>query len=477
MRFAAVGVLGLGGVLAAGVLSAVFLAMVAARWPPLEAADTAVLEAANSTVSGSSRAVSVLHVLTDLGGAEAAWLLLSLTVAWLLVRRLRRLAVYVAATGLGAAVLAPGIKAIIGRARPVVDIAITSAPGPSFPSGHALGSTVTYGVLLLVFLPAAPARWRRPLVLSAVALVAVVGVTRVALGVHHPSDVVAGWLLGLLWLDVTASAFRRWRATEGLRRRPLSEGLAPEDRPALVPAPAHDAVLPDGWHSVSRLLVGGVLLWGALAGVGLVLTEVLPAVGRAEVTLVEFLVSIRTPALNGVAVAVGHLGGTVGIVIAVAVAAALALAATRRWRPSLFVLLATVGETALFLAVATVVERARPPVEHLSSTLPPTSSFPSGHVAATAATYGAIALLAVTWGRGWPRQAGVVWAVLATAGVALSRLYRGVHYPTDVVASILYAAVWTGICWRVLRPGPGPPPRQDEAGGPGPGEPHAGRGS
>lgn len=209
--FAAITAAGFGGVLATGVVFALVLALVAARVEPLLAAELAVVSTLNAALHDREAAVAALHVLTALGGRAAAWFVTGAAVVWLLARRARHLAVYVAVTGLGAGALSVGTKAAVGRARPLVDVPVSTAPGASFPSGHALGSTVAYGLLLLVVLPRLPARWRPVAVVAAVGLVVAVGVTRVALGVHYPTDVAGGWLLGILWLGVTASAFRSWR--------------------------------------------------------------------------------------------------------------------------------------------------------------------------------------------------------------------------------------------------------------------------
>lgn len=448
---------GLGGVLVLAVAFALLLALVAAEWGPLRSFDRTVIAEVNGWVSGRPLVVSTLHVLTDLGGSQAAWLLLPLATIWLLVRQAPATATYVAVTGAGLGVLNWGTKALVDRVRPVVDAPVADAPGMSFPSGHAMGSTVTYGVLLLVFLPAVPQRWRRPVIAAVVALVLVVGLTRVGLGVHYPSDVVAGWVFGVLWLAVSTVSFRRWRRSEGLRQRPLEQGVAPEREPAVEPAPAHDRPLPHGAHTAAELLVAAVMIWGALVGLGLLITEVLTALDDAEMAVMRWFVSTRTALLTDVAVAVGHLGGTLGIVIALLVAVSVALAVTRRWAPALFLLLATVGETAMFLGAAAIVARSRPPVEKLSPHLPPTSSFPSGHVAAALATYGAVALLALAWSRHWWRYVVVVLAALVVLAVAWSRLYRGVHYPSDVVASLLYASAWLAACWYLVRPARGSP--------------------
>lgn len=133
----------------------------------------------------------------------------------LLVRRRVRLAVYLLATTAGALLLDPSVKSLVGRLRPVVEAPVAIASGNSFPSGHALGSTVVYGALLLVFLPAV--RYRKLFTAAVALLVVAIGVTRVALGVHYLTDVLAGWLLGALWLSVTAYAFRLWRREAGTR--------------------------------------------------------------------------------------------------------------------------------------------------------------------------------------------------------------------------------------------------------------------
>ncbi|MFC4852785.1 phosphatase PAP2 family protein [Actinophytocola glycyrrhizae] len=88
---------------------------------------------------------------------------------------------------------------------------VYTAPGMSFPSGHAMSSLVSYGVLLLVFTPLLRPATRRATIAVVATLVFVIGFTRMALGVHYLSDVVAGWLLGCLWLLLTTFAFRRWR--------------------------------------------------------------------------------------------------------------------------------------------------------------------------------------------------------------------------------------------------------------------------
>ena len=97
-------------------------------------------------------------------------------------------------------------------------------------------------------------------------------------------------------------------------------------------------------------------------------------------------------------------------------------------------------------------KRQRPPVPQLDIA-PPTSSFPSGHTAAIIAlTCGlALALARTRTGR---RLVTLTWflAVLLPAVVLASRLYRGMHWPTDVAASVVFALVWMVLLRAILLP-------------------------
>ena len=100
-------------------------------------------------------------------------------------------------------------KGSVGRPRPVT--ALVSATSTSFPSGHALGVTIGVGALLLLALPALRRNARVAAVSVGVLVVAAVGVARVALNVHHPSDVLAGWALGWAYLTAWALVLQPWR--------------------------------------------------------------------------------------------------------------------------------------------------------------------------------------------------------------------------------------------------------------------------
>ena len=114
----------------------------------------------------------------------------------------------------------------------------------------------------------------------------------------------------------------------------------------------------------------------------------------------------------------------------------------KRWREPLFVVTAIVGEVTIFVVTTLVVHRPRPNVVRLDHA-PPTSSFPSGHTAAAVALCGSIAAL-VFWHGARARLAVACLsaAIVLPIVVAASRLYRGMHYPTDVIGGALLGFTW-----------------------------------
>src|SRR5690348_10068434 len=224
-------------VTAAALVFIVLLVLVRLQWAPLESADHGAATDLNRLIAGNATAVSVVKAVTWLGSNGVLWTVILAAAVILAIRRRWRLAVYLLVTGAGALVLDPVLKSLVGRLRPVVPHPIAHGTGDSFPSGHSFGSIVCYGAILLVFLPAARGRWRVAFVSVTVALVALIGISRILLGVHYLSDVLGGWAIGITWLGVTAFAFEATRHASGQRvTDPVTEGLEPEARPDLEPA-------------------------------------------------------------------------------------------------------------------------------------------------------------------------------------------------------------------------------------------------
>jgi membrane-associated phospholipid phosphatase len=161
-------------------------------------------------------------------------------VAWLLWRRLPRLALFVVITTAGSSLLNTVVKNEVHRLRPVLTHPVAHEPGPSFPSGHAQAAIVGFAVLLLVFLPVLDGLWRSLAVTFAVLMVLAIGFSRIALGVHYLSDVLGGYLLGAAWVAAMAAASNAMRVERGRRPADLKGGLEPEQGPRLSGIEARD---------------------------------------------------------------------------------------------------------------------------------------------------------------------------------------------------------------------------------------------
>jgi len=204
--------------------------------------------------------------------------------------------------------------------------------------------------------------------------------------------------------------------------------------------------------AAARLVAVLVALLGLTLAAGWLLTraEEGDAFEQRDATLVQWFADNRTAVLDDLSGPAAELGNTwvvVGVAVVAAVAAGLVV---RSWWPAIVLAVALCGELAVFLTTTALIDRPRPPVPHLDADLPPTSSFPSGHTAAAICLYGAVAALVIVLARGRWRRLAVVLAVLVVLVVAAARLYRGAHYPTDVLGSLLFAVPWLLVTLRVL---------------------------
>lgn len=187
------------------------LLLVKEQWRPLERADAAARDDLHAYAVDNASFVTSMRTLSDLGSTTAYVIVFSFVLGWLLWRRLPRLALFVLVTVAGSALLNRVVKAAVARSRPVLPDPVAHADGMSFPSGHAQAAVVGYAVLLLVLLPVLRGGWRPAATVVAVLMVLGIGFSRVALGVHYVSDVLAGYVLGAAWVTAMTAAFTAWR--------------------------------------------------------------------------------------------------------------------------------------------------------------------------------------------------------------------------------------------------------------------------
>lgn len=116
---------------------------------------------------------------------------------WLALRRRYRDTLFFSLAVIGSLILDVAAKNYFARARPSLWLSITPETSYSFPSGHAMGSATLSVALLLLFWRT---QWRWLVTPLALIFVLLVGVSRVYLGVHYPSDILAGWTAAMVWV-------------------------------------------------------------------------------------------------------------------------------------------------------------------------------------------------------------------------------------------------------------------------------------
>ena len=208
-------------------------------------------------------------------------------------------------------------------------------------------------------------------------------------------------------------------------------------------------------RSLGVLLAGYLAFTAIFTGVGLFIVHVVADtwLGGRETALSTWFAEQRTPRLDTLSEYGSMLSDTLTKVTAVPLLGAVFVVAWRRWHDAVFLAAVLLFEVSVFATTAYLVGRDRPPVEQLDGSLP-TNSFPSGHVAAAVAFY--VGLLVIA--RWHTRRPAVIvpvacLAVLAPLTVAVSRLYRGMHYLSDVLAGAALGALSLVITLAALRVG------------------------
>jgi membrane-associated phospholipid phosphatase len=179
--------------------------------------------------------VAILRAITEFGSSE--WIAVVLSVAVLLFvfkRWWLSLATLIVSVP-GGMLLNELVKVLVHRHRPFVDGWFVDWSGYSFASGHTIGATLLYGQVALFLVPIIKSRRGRTLLFSAATfVVALVGFSRIALGAHYLTDVMAGMFFGTAWLSLCVWASRPFRRVV---LPPMMAEISPETNIALVPVP------------------------------------------------------------------------------------------------------------------------------------------------------------------------------------------------------------------------------------------------
>ena len=200
--------------------------------------------------------------------------------------------------------------------------------------------------------------------------------------------------------------------------------------------------------SVGLFLASYVVLSAVLVGLGLLVTHSLHGLTRWDVSVNRWFVHQRTDSINRVTQVGSHLAETL-TVIAVAFVVVIWLSVRKDRRSVVFVVSAIALEVTVFLTTTLLVDRQRPPVPKLDSA-PPTSSFPSGHTAASVVLYvGLFLVLRHVMRPSVVRTALQLALMLVPIVVGLSRISRGMHHPTDVIAGAVLGILCLVVAGRI----------------------------
>jgi membrane-associated phospholipid phosphatase len=211
------------------------------------------------------------------------------------------------------------------------------------------------------------------------------------------------------------------------------------------------------------LAVPAVLWYGVLVGAGLLLGGPAADLSQGGEDVVEALEDSRTPLLDQVTQWVSWTANTASIVVGALIVGLVLRALWKRWVPTIVLWAGVAMQTTIFLLTTLVVSAPRPDVRHLDPA-PPTSSYPSGHTgAATALWLGLALVLLRRLRRRWVRVLVVVLLLLIPVTVGLARLYRGMHFPGDVVFGALNGVAAVLIVRHALAPPATASPREDAA--------------
>lgn len=202
-----------------------------------------------------------------------------------------------------------------------------------------------------------------------------------------------------------------------------------------------------------RQMLPYLALWFVvLASVGWLLGHPLKEAISGEDAVNRWFATARTPGWNSATNVMSMVADTGTIIITMLAASLIYWLIARRLRDVLAVVLGVMTQAGLFLLITLLIDRPRPEVPKLDES-PPTSSFPSGHTGAATALYIGLAILCV---RRFPSLGARVFFAIAFGLmpllVATSRLYRGMHHPSDVVFGLLNGGICAVIAYVALRP-------------------------
>lgn len=197
------------------------------------------------------------------------------------------------------------------------------------------------------------------------------------------------------------------------------------------------------------LITIGIALTVVVAGIFffLKLTGNLHTNGLTKIDeqVTDFVISYRSPLLTDFFKTITHIGDVYGYIVAVGLCLALSYSYYKHWRYAVQILTVLILASVSNVILKHFIDRARPTIEHLVSVR--SLSYPSGHAMSAMAFYGFVIFLVYRSRFNVFIKAGIILLLFALIlAIGVSRIYLGVHFPSDIVGGFIAGMVWTGFC-------------------------------
>jgi undecaprenyl-diphosphatase len=316
---------------------------------------------------------------------------------------------------------------------------------PSFPSGHTLSAIVCYGFLAYLLVPKMPSRfWKWFTVIMLTLVTVFVGVSRLLLGGHYVTDVIAGYAVGIAWAGLVYTLVERFFPREQTASPTVVERPKTEEELQGLRAPGIFKRRPT--LGLILILVGSLIF--AALGYSLLIHSPLVQLDQSIYETLITKAKSAPPRVNELMIFGFFLGKQITIVIVTILS--IYFLYKRYWRELAMLLISSGVGSFVWNFFVNYFARPRP-AEQTGLAVRSIPSFPSGHTMSAIIVYGFLAYLLV------PKMPSRFWKwalVIAMTVIVLfdgfSRIFQGSHYLTDVLGGYALGLAWAALVYTVI---------------------------
>jgi undecaprenyl-diphosphatase len=331
-----------------------------------------------------------------------------------------------------------------GRPRPPTQIDVVLSD-PSFPSGHTLSAIVFYGFLAYLLVPRMPSRfWKWFVAILLTFVTGFIGYSRLILGGHYVTDIIAGYALGIAWAGLVYTAIevffpRDTSVTSSIAEASSTRNTLPGLRtPGLFKRrPILGVILILGGGLSFVALGYNLLIHGPLLQVDTTVYKDLITEAKTSASRTDLLMTF------------GFFIGKQVILVLVTLLSVY-FAYKHYWRELAMLLISSAGGSVVWDFVVNYFGRPRP-ADQTGLAVTNIPSFPSGHTMSAIIGYGFLAYLLIPKmpSRGW-KWAVAIAAVLIMLFSGFSRIFQGSHYLTDVLGGYALGLAWAALVYTLI---------------------------